>query len=66
MRALAESPHSFKALRERGFTQSDAEFEKIIATHRALFRSGRIVRRDEQGQRVIPGWPGIDLNVKRR
>ncbi len=66
VRALARSPHSFKALRERGFTQSDAEFEKILAKHRGLFRSVRIVRRDEQGQRVIPGWPGIDLNMKRR
>lgn len=66
VRALAQSPHSFKALRERGFTQSDAEFERIIATHRGLFHSTRIIRRDEKGQRIIPGWPAIDLNVKRR
>ena len=63
VRALAGSGHSFKALRERGFKQSDAEFEKIIAAHPGLFRSTRIIRRDEQGRRVIPGWPAIALKL---
>ena len=63
VRALAWSGHSFKALRERGFKQSDAEFEKIIADHPGLFRSTRIIRRDEQGRRLIPGWPAITLKL---
>lgn len=63
VRALFTSPHSFKALRERGFKQSDAEFEKIIADHPGLFGSTRIVRRDEKGQRIIPGWPAISLQL---
>jgi hypothetical protein len=63
VRALSPSPHSFKALRERGFKQSDTEFEKIIADHPALFRSTRIVRRDEHGRRIIPGWPAIALRL---
>jgi hypothetical protein len=63
VRALSTSAHSFKALRQRGFNQSDAEFEKVIADHPALFRSARIIRRDESGQRVIPGWPAISLRL---
>jgi hypothetical protein len=63
VRALSLSPHSFKALRERGFTQSDSEFEKIIADHPGLFRSTRIIRRDENGKRIIPGWPAIALRL---
>ena len=63
VRALAGSGHSFKALRERGFKQTDAEFEKIIAAHPGLFRSTRIIRRDDQGRRVIPGWPAIALKL---
>lgn len=63
VQAIAHSAHSFKALRERGLSQTDAEFEQLIASNPGLFKSVRIVRRDEKGQRVIPGWPGIGLKL---
>jgi len=65
VQVIAGSPHSFRALRERGLSQTDAEFAQVIAANPGLFKSVRIVRRDEQGRRVIPGWPGIDLNLTR-
>ncbi len=58
---LKQSPRSFIYLRSKGFTQSDQEFEEIIAKNDAVLRRTRIVRRDEQGVRQIPGWPGVTL-----
>ena len=58
---LQRSPRSFVYLRSIGYTETDQEFEQIIAVNSAIFRPTRIVRQDEQGKRVIPGWPGITL-----
>ncbi len=58
---LQHSARSFIYLRSVGFTESDEEFERLISTNNAIFRRVRIVRRDEQGNRQIPGWPGIAL-----
>jgi hypothetical protein len=58
---LQRSPRSFIYLRSIGFTQSDHEFEKLIAENDAIFQRTRIVRRDEKGERQTPGWPGISL-----
>ncbi len=58
---LQRSSRSFIYLRSVGFTQTDKEFEQLIATNDAIFRRTRIVRRDEQGNRQIPGWPGVSL-----
>ncbi len=59
--ALHESSRSFNFLREHGFDHSDEAFEKMIADNPTVLRSVRIIRRDENGQRVIPGWPGVGL-----
>jgi hypothetical protein len=58
---LQRSPRSFIYLRSAGFTESDAEFEQLISKNNAIFRRTRIVRRDDQGNRQIPGWPGVTL-----
>lgn len=58
---LKHSPRSFIYLRSKGFTQSDKEFEEIIAKNDAMLRRTRIIRRDEHGVRQIPGWPGVAL-----
>jgi len=60
---LQRSSRSFVYLRSVGFTESDREFEQLIAKNNEVFRSVRIIRRDEQGNRQIPGWPGIALNA---
>ncbi len=65
VRELQRSARSFRYLHTIGFDQSDAEFERLITEHPALFKSVRIVRRDEHGQRVIPGWPGLALQGSR-
>ncbi len=65
VRELQRSARSFRYLRTIGFNQSDAELERLITEHPALFKAVRIIRRDEQGQRVIPGWPGLALQGAR-
>lgn len=61
---LNRSPRSFRYLRTIGFNHSDAEFQMIVDRNAAIFSSTRIVRRDESGKRVIPGWPGVKLKKK--
>jgi hypothetical protein len=58
---LKHSPRSFIYLRSKGFTQSDKDFEQIIAKNDEVLRRTRIVRRDEHGVRQIPGWRGVAL-----
>lgn len=65
VRELHYSSRSFRHLRTIGFAHSDEEFARLVAAHPTLFKSVRIVRRDERGQRVIPGWPGAGLVVGR-
>lgn len=61
VRELHYSTRSFRYLRTIGFAHSDEEFAQLVAAHPKLFRTLRIIRRDEHGQRVIPGWPGVGL-----
>ena len=58
---LQRSSRSFIYLRSVGFTETDAEFEKLIAANSSIFRPTRIIRRDKDGKRQIPGWPGVTL-----
>ena len=58
---LKISPRSLVYLRSKGFTQSDTEFEQIIAKNNKVFQQTRIVRRDDKGVRQLPGWLGIAL-----
>ena len=64
-RELQRSARSFRYLRTIGFTQSDEEFARLVAARPAIFKPVRIVRRDERGQRIIPGWPGAALAGER-
>lgn len=61
---LNRSPRSFRYLRTIGFNHSDVEFQMIVDRNGAFLTSTRIVRRDEAGKRVIPGWPGVKLKKK--
>lgn len=58
---LQRSSRSFVYLRSKGFTQSDQEFERLIAQNNTVLRPTRIIRHDEKGVRQIPGWPGVAL-----
>lgn len=61
---LYRSSRSFVYLRSQGFDLSDGEFEKLISTNNKVLRSTRIIRRDENGTRQIPGWPGVALTTE--
>ena len=63
-RELTRSPRSFRYLRTIGFDHSDAEFELIVSRQNGIFASTRIIRRDDNGKRVTPGWPGVKLALK--
>lgn len=65
VRELQRSARSFRYLRTLGFAHSDEDFAEVVAAHPALFKSVRIVRRDEHGQRVTPGWSGVALASRR-
>ncbi len=59
--SLKTSGHSFKYLRTIGFDYPDADFGALVAANPKIFRANRIIRRDETGKRIIPGWPGLAL-----
>lgn len=61
---ITRSPRSFRYLRTIGFNHSDEEFQMIVTRNSGIFDSTRIVRRDESGKRIIPGWPGVKLKKK--
>jgi hypothetical protein len=64
---LRRSPRSFEFLRTvAGFSSTDDEFRELIIQHPDLLQSAHIVKRDEHGQRVIPGRPGIQLKDRER
>jgi len=58
---LTRSPRSFRYLRTIGFNHSDEEFETIVSRYEKVFARTRIIRRDENGKRIVPGWPGVKL-----
>ena len=58
---LKHSARSFDYLRQNGFSHTDEEFERMIAENPNILRSTRIIRRDESGNRIIPGWPAVAL-----
>ncbi len=65
VKTLKISARSYKYLRTIGYNYPDADFEGLIKANAELFRYTRIVRRDESGTRIIPGWPAIALKVKK-
>ena len=59
---LRRSSRSYDFLRNvAGFSSTDDEFHEIVSQYPDLFQSTRIIKRDEHGERVIPGRPGIQL-----
>ncbi|WP_042726067.1 hypothetical protein [Chthoniobacter flavus] len=63
---LKRSSRSFIYLRSVGFNLSDEEFDQLIARNNRILRPTRIVRRDKDGTRHIPGWPGVRLTPEYR
>jgi hypothetical protein len=57
--ALRSSGHSFKYLRAIGYNYPDEDFAALVAEYPKQFRATRVIRRDENGKRIIPGWPAL-------
>lgn len=64
VKTLKHSARSAKYLRTIGYNYPDSDFEALIKANPGVFRATRIVRRDGNGSRIIPGWPGIALVEK--
>jgi len=59
---VERSPHSYQWIRQNtSLRLLDGEFDKLIAEHPSIFERATIIRRDEQGKRLEPGWPGVKL-----
>jgi len=63
---LKRSSRSFIYLRSVGFHLTDEDFDQLIARNNRILRPTRIVRYDKDGQRQIPGWPGVRLTPEYR
>ena len=62
---LTKSARSFNWFRENTeLKYNDEEFQKIINEHSDIFKFTRIIRRDESGNRLKPGYPAIKLKAK--
>lgn len=58
--ALSQSAHSYEWIRNNTpLTLTDKELDDIVLKFPNLFRRTRIVHHDANGQRVIPGKPGM-------
>ena len=60
--ALSRSAHSYEWIRNNTpLTLTDKELDDIALKFPNLFLNTRIVHRDANGQRIIPGKPGMKL-----
>lgn len=59
---LTKSAHSFKWFRENTeIKYNDDEFNNLIKDNPNIFENAKVIRRDENGNRIIPGYPAIKL-----
>ena len=59
-RVAYRGSRSFDWLRKKGgIPLTDDQFQRLIHQYPDQFRACTIIRRDEKGQRVIPGLPGL-------
>ncbi len=59
---IQKKPHSFHHIRRRtGLKITDNQFMDLIRQHQDRFAFTRIQRKDAEGNRVRPGWPGVKL-----
>ena len=61
-RALRGSAHSYDWIRSNTpLNYADSEFDKVISDNPDVFEYVRVIQRDEKGDRIVPGKPGIRL-----
>ena len=62
-RARAENkPHSFDHIRKTtGLELTDDQFVAMIDKNRGRFKLVHFVKRDDEGEQILPGRPGLRL-----
>lgn len=59
---IRSGPHSFRAIRERtDLKLTDDEFADLIRENANRFKAVRFAKKDDQGERIEPGRPGVKL-----
>jgi hypothetical protein len=62
--AVKNGAHSFNYIRKAtGLKFTDAQFLELIKENEDRLQLTSIRRKDADGKRVQPGWPGVKLRV---
>jgi hypothetical protein len=62
--AVEHKPHSFDHIRKTtGLELTDEQFVAMIEKNRGRFKLVHFVKRDQRGERILPGRPGVRLAV---
>jgi hypothetical protein len=63
--AIEKRPRSFQFIRQStGLKLTDQEFRAIAKSDPARFKLVRFLKRDAEGERVLPGRPGVALRTQ--
>jgi hypothetical protein len=62
--AVEHTPHSFDHIRSTtGLKLTDEQFVAMIEKNRGRFKVVHFVKRDDQGNQILPGRPGVRLRA---
>ena len=60
--AIEQRPHSFQFIREAtGLKLTDQEFTAMAKSDLTRFKLVRFLKRNDEGERIRPGRPGVGL-----
>ena len=60
--AVENKPHSFDHIRKTtGLQLTDEQFVAMIDKNRGRFKLVHFVKRDDEGEQILPGRPGLRL-----
>ncbi len=63
--AVRRGPHSFDYIRSAtGLGLTDDQFRAVVAENRGRFKLVRFMKRDDEGELIRPGRPGLQLRAK--
>jgi hypothetical protein len=64
--AVRGGPHSFDYIRRAtGLGLTDDQFRAVVAANRGRFKLVRFMKRDDEGELIRPGRPGVLLKAER-
>jgi hypothetical protein len=62
--AVEHKPHSFDHIRSTtGLKLTDEQFVTMIEKNRGRFKLVHLVKRDDEGEQILPGRPGVRLRA---